>query len=211
MANTFQYLCDSQLYMPVWLGSCNQALVRPQSRCAMKGLFFKQVINIKIRRLWVKPIICHHVVCGCCSVAKLCPSLCDPMNCSTQALLSFTISRSLLRFMSVLFIHLWLFIHHSQWCYLTVSSSAALFSFCFQSFPASGSFFTSGGNSIGVSASAPVLLVNIQGGFLWRLIGLISLLSKGLSRIFSSTTIWKYSFSSLLNGPIYGIYLSVCI
>ena len=113
--------------------------------------------------------------------------------------------------MSVLFIHLWLFIQHSQWCYLTISSSAALFSFCFQSFPASGSFFTSGGNSIGVSASASVLPVNIQGWSPWRLIGLISLLSKGLSRIFSSTTIWKYRFSSLLNGPIYGIYLSVCI
>ena len=58
----------------------------------------------------------------------------------------------------------------SLWCYITISSSAALFSFCLQSFPASGSFpmswlFTSGGQTIGASASATVLPVNIQGWF----------------------------------------------
>ena len=120
---------------------------------------------------------CHHVVC-CCSVAKLCPSLCDPVDCSTQVPLSFTVSRSLFRLMSVLFIHLWLFIQHSQWCYLTISSSTLPFSFCFQSFPASGSFpinqlFTSGGQSIGASAS--VLPKNIQGWFPFGLTGVISL------------------------------------
>ena len=72
----------------------------------------------------------------------------------------------------------------SWWCYLTISSSAALF-FCFQSFPASGSFpisrlFASGGQSIGVSALASVLPVNIQGWFPLELTGLISLQSKGL-------------------------------
>ena len=71
----------------------------------------------------------------------------------------------------------------SQWCYLTISSSAAPFSFCFQSFPASGSFpmsllFVSGGQSTGASASASVLPMNIQDWFPLGLTGLISLLSK---------------------------------
>ena len=85
----------------------------------------------------------------------------------------------------------------SQWCYLTISSSATPFSFCLPSFPASGSFpvswfFTSGGQSIGVSASASVFQMNIQGWFPWGLTGLISLLSKGFSRVFSSTTVQKH-------------------
>ena len=66
-------------------------------------------------------------------------------------------------------------------------------------FPASGSFpgsqfFTSGAQSIGVSASASVLPMNIQGWFLLGLTGLISLLSKGLSRVFSGPTVWKHQF-----------------
>ena len=82
----------------------------------------------------------------------------------------------------------------SWWCYSTIWSSAASFSSCLQSFPASGSFpvsqlFTSGGQSIGASASASVLPVNIQGWFPFGLTGWISLQSKGLSRVFSSTTI----------------------
>ena len=86
----------------------------------------------------------------------------------------------------------------SQWCYLTISSSATRFSFYLQSFPTSGSFplswlFTSGGQSIGASASAWVLLMNIQGWFQPGLTGLI-LLSKGISRVFSSITVWKHQF-----------------
>ena len=89
----------------------------------------------------------------------------------------------------------------SWWCYLTISSSGTLFSFCPQSFSASGSFpeswlFVSGGQSIGVSASVSVFPMNIQVWFPIGLIGLISLQSKGLSRVFSSTTIWKYQFFS---------------
>ena len=84
-----------------------------------------------------------------------------------------------------------------QWWYLTISSSAAPFSFCLQSFPASDSFpvsllFTSGGQSIGVSAS--VLPMNILGWFPLGLIDLISLQSKGLSRVFSNTTVRKHQF-----------------
>ena len=88
--------------------------------------------------------------------------------------------------------------HLSQWCYLTISSTAAPFSSCPQSFSASRSFpmswfFTSGGQCIGASASASLLPVNIQGWFILWLTGLVSLLSKGHSRVFSST-IWKHLF-----------------
>ena len=87
----------------------------------------------------------------------------------------------------------------SQWCYLTISSSATPLFFCLQSFSASGSFPMSLLSatviqSTGVSASASVLPMNILGWFPLRLTGLISLQSKGLSRVFSSTTILKHHF-----------------
>ena len=83
---------------------------------------------------------------------------------------------------------------HFQLCYPTISSSVTPFSSCPQSFPASGSFpvsrlFASGGQSIGAWAS--VLPVTIRGWFPLGLTGLISLQSKGLTRVFSSTAIWK--------------------
>ena len=76
-------------------------------------------------------------------------------------------------------------------------SHPVILSSCLQSFPASGSFpmsqfFTSGGQSIGVSALASVLPMNIEVWFPLRLTGLISLQFKGLPRVFSSTTVWKY-------------------
>ena len=84
-------------------------------------------------------------------------------------------------------------------CHPTILSSAIPISSCLQSFPASRSFpmsqlFVSGGQSIGVSASASVLPMNIQDWFPLGLTGLISLGSKGLSRVFSSTTIQKHQF-----------------
>ena len=86
----------------------------------------------------------------------------------------------------------------SRWCHPTISSSVLPFS-CLQTFPASGSFpiiqfFTSGGHSIGVSASASVLPMNIQDWFLLGWTSWISLLSKGLPRVFSNTTIQKHQF-----------------
>ena len=89
----------------------------------------------------------------------------------------------------------------SRWCIPTISSSAVPFTFCLQSFPASGSFlmnqfFPSGGQSIGVSISASVLPMNIQDWFPLGWTGLISLQSKGLSRIFSNTTVKKHQFFS---------------
>ena len=90
----------------------------------------------------------------------------------------------------------------NRWCHPTISSSVTPFSYCPQSFPASGSFpmswlFESGGQSIGTSALATVLPKNIQGWFPLGLIGLISLHSKGLSRVFSNTAVQKFQFFSI--------------
>ena len=100
----------------------------------------------------------------------------------------------------------------SWWCHPIFSSSVVLFSSCPQSFPASGSFpmsqfFTSsGGQSIGVSASASILLMNIQDWFPLGLTGLISLESKGLSRVFSNTTAQKPSI--FLHSAFFMVQLS---
>ena len=85
----------------------------------------------------------------------------------------------------------------NRWCHPTISSSVAPFSSCLQYFPASGTFlmsqrFTLGGQSI--RASASVLPMNIQNWFPLGLTSLISLLSKGLSRVFSSATVLKHKF-----------------
>ena len=86
-----------------------------------------------------------------------------------------------------------------QWCHPTISSSVVPFSSCPQCFPASGSFqmsqlFSSGGQSIGVSASTSVLPMNTQDWSPLGWIGWISLQSKGLSRVFSNTTVQKHQF-----------------
>ena len=87
----------------------------------------------------------------------------------------------------------------SHWCHPTISSPVVPFSSCLQYFPASGSFpmsqlFTSGGQSIGASASASVFPVNIQDWFPLGLTGLISLQCKGLSRVFSNTIVQRHQF-----------------
>ena len=87
----------------------------------------------------------------------------------------------------------------SQWCHPTISSSVTPFSSCPQPFPASGSFqmsqlFTSGGQSIGVSASISVLPMNTQDWSPLGWTGWISLQSKGLSRVFSNTTVQNHQF-----------------
>ena len=87
----------------------------------------------------------------------------------------------------------------SRWCHPTISSSVIPFSSCLQTFPASGSFqmsqfFTSGGQNIRVSASTSVLPMNTQDWSSLGWTGWISLLSKGLSRVFSYTTIQKHQF-----------------
>ena len=112
-----------------------------------------------------------------------------PWTAALQASLSFTITHSLLKFMSIEFSDA-----------IQPSRPLITFSFCLQSLPASGSFpmiqlFASGGQSIGVSASASVLPMNVQGWFLLGLTGMI-LQSKGLWRVFSSTTVWRHQFFS---------------
>ena len=89
----------------------------------------------------------------------------------------------------------------SQWCHPTISYSVVPFSSRLQSFPASGSFqmsqfFTSGGQSIGVSTSTSVLPMNIQDWFPLEWTGLISFLSKERSRVFSNITVQKHQFFS---------------
>ena len=126
-------------------------------------------------------------ICTVSSVAQSCLTLCDLMDarppcpsptpgaCSNSCLLSW-------------------------WCHPTISSYVVPFT-CLQSIPAWQSFqlshfFTSGGQSIGVSASASLLPMNILDWFPLRWTGLISLKSKGLSKVFSNTTVQKYQFFS---------------
>ena len=116
-----------------------------------------------------------------------------PRTEAHQASLSLTNRWSLLKLMSITLV----------WCHSTISSSVIPFSSHLQFFPASGSlsmsqFFTSGGQSIGVSASALVLPMNAQDWFPLGLTGWISLLSKSLSRVFSNTTVQKHQFFSFL-------------
>ena len=123
----------------------------------------------------------------CNSVTQSCPN-CNPMDCSMPGLpvhyqfLGFTQTCPL-----------------SWWCHPTISSSVVSFTHHVQSFPASGSFqmsqfFTSGGQSIEVSASASILPMNIQDWVPLGWTGWISLQSKGLSRVFSHTTVQKHQF-----------------
>ena len=111
---------------------------------------------------------------------------CDPMDCSTPG---FPVHH---QFPESTKTHL----HWVGDAIQTISPSVVPFSSCLQSFPASGSFqmsqlFSSGGQSIGVSAAASVLLMNIQDWFPLGLAGLICLQSKGLSRVFSNNTVQK--------------------
>ena len=140
-----------------------------------------QVWNTIKNIMWITVFIC------CCSAVQPCPTLCDPLDCSMPG---FPILHHLVEFAQTLF---------SQWCHPVISSSVPPFSSCPQSFPASGSFpmsllFASGGQGIGISASASVLPMNIQDWFPLGLTDLISLLFKGLSKIFFSTTVQKHQF-----------------
>ena len=126
----------------------------------------------------------------CCLVTQSCLTFCDPVDCSTPGL---SVPHHLPKFAQV-----------HRWCHPAISSSETLFSFCPQSFPASGTFpvsqlFASDDQNTGVSASASVLPMSTQGSFPLRLTGLISLLSKGLSGVFSSTTVQMHQFFGTLH------------
>ena len=134
----------------------------PGESCGQRSLAGYGVIKSWTRLKWLSTHA-HTLLLFCCSVAKLCSTLCDCMECSTPGF-------------PVLYY------------YLTIPSSVALFSFCLQSFPASASFpvswpSPSGSQSIGASTSASVLPMNIQDWFPLRLTGLISLQSRGLSSL----------------------------
>ena len=124
--------------------------------------------------------------CCCCAVTESFPTLCNPMDCSMPGI---PVLHYLLEFAQT----------HVHWFGDTIQPSHSLlplYSSCPQSFPASESFpmsllLPSSGQSIGASAS--VLPMNIQDWFPLGFTGLI-LMSKGLSRVFSSTTIWKHQF-----------------
>ena len=122
------------------------------------------------------------------SVAQLCLTLCNPVDCSNQGL---PVHHQLPELTQT----------HVHWFSDAIQPSHPVvpFSSCLQSFLASRSFqmsqlFASGGQSIGVPASASVRPVNIQGQIPLGLTGLISVLSNRLSRVFSNTTIWKHQF-----------------
>ena len=124
------------------------------------------------------------------SVIQSCPTLCNSMDCSTPGLCSSPTPRVYSNSCQL-----------NQWCHPTISSSVIHFSSRLQAFPASGSFprsqiFPSGGQSIGVSASASVLPMNTQDWSPLGWTGLISFQSKGLSRVFSNTTVQKHQFFS---------------
>ena len=128
------------------------------------------------------------VIVHCCSVAQSCPTLCDPMNCSTPG---FSVLHYLPEFAQT----------HVHWIYdaiqsphpLSPPSPPALNLPKHHSFPVSRPF-TSGGQSIGVSASASVLPVDIQDWSPLGWTGWISLHSKEFSRVFSNTTVQKHQF-----------------
>ena len=132
----------------------------------------------------------HFVVVQLLSCDQLCPTLSSSMDCSMPG---FPVLHYLPELAQT----------HVHWFGDAIQPSHPLtpFSSCPQCFPALGSFpvsqpFTSGGQSIGASASALVLPMNTQGWFSLGLTGLISLLSKGCPRVFPSTTVWKHQFFS---------------
>ena len=122
------------------------------------------------------------------SVAQFCPTFWDPIDAELQASCPSPTPKVYSNSCP-----------SSQWCHPTISSSIVSFSSRLQSSTPSGSFpmsqfFTSGGQSIGISASASVLPMNIQDWSPLGWTGLISLKSKGLSRVFSNPTVQKHQF-----------------
>ena len=142
------------------------------------GILFKNIIMRALKKMWSCNIQFS-------LVAQTFLTLCDPMDCSTPSL---PVHNQLHEFTQI----------HVHWVGDGISSSVVPFSSHLQTFPVSGSFqmshfFTLGGQSIGVSASASVLPMNIQDWFPSGWTGWISLLSMGISRVFSNTTVQKHN------------------
>ena len=145
------------------------------------------LLLVSVRKLHSVSSCCY----CCCSVAKSCETVHDPVDCSTPG---FPVPHNLPEFVQI----------HVHWVNDTIQSFHPLLfpsSLAFNLSSASGSFpmsqfFSSGGQSIGVSASASVLPMNIQDWSPLRWTGWIFLHSKGLSRVFSNTTVQKHQFFS---------------
>ena len=134
--------------------------------------------------LWKVLHLCLSFISCCFSVIQLCLAICNPMDCGMPGS---SVLHYLPEFAQIHVLELVMLSDHLILCHPL--------SFCLQSFPASGSFpvswlFASGGQSIGASSS--VLPMNIQDWYSLGLTSLISLLSKGLSRVFSSTIVQKH-------------------
>ena len=135
-----------------------------------------------------------HFVSFYCSVAKSCPTLCDPMDCTTPG---FPVLLYLPEFAQT---HVHSFGDAIQPSYPLASSSPPVLNLsqCQGVFPWVSRLFASAGQNIGASASASVLLMNIQGWFPLGLTGLICLQFKGLSRVVFITTVQKHQFFGTL-------------
>ena len=158
------------------------------SKCPLDGL---PAMTQAIRSVIYK--ISHPTLDWCCSVAKLCLTFCDPMDCSMPG---FPVFHSLSEFAQTQ-------CPLNRWWHLIISSSATLFSFCLQSFPASGSFpmsqfFESGGQSTGASASGSILPMNVQGWFPLGLTGLFSLLDNSRKKeLIRRTWVFHYNHQKM--------------
>ena len=131
---------------------------------------------------YLKPFM---VCSGCCSVTQSCPTLCDPVDCTTPGFPVLHVSRSLLMSIELVMASSYLILCRPLLLTPSVFPSIRVFS---------NLSFASAGQSSGASAS--VLLLNIQDRFPLGFTGLISLQPKGLSRVFSNTTVQKHQFFS---------------
>ena len=161
-------------------------------QCNEESVFDKKDEDVPQEMMSALPAFClfYSQLCCCfCSLTKSCLILCDPRDCSMARLPCPSPSPGVCSNSCP----------SSWWCHPTISSSAVPFSSCPQSFPASvpfpiSQFFTSGGQSIGVSASTSVLPMNTKDWSPLGWTGWLSLQSKGLSRVFDNTTVQKHQF-----------------
>ena len=173
--------------------SYNSIIIKKKTSSQKMGRRPKQVFLQRQMVNWHMKRCSNLLIIQFSSVAQSCPTLCDPMNRSMPGLPVPHKLASLLKLMPIKWCH--------QWCHPAISSSVIPLSSCPQSFPVSRSFpmsqlFAWGGQSIGVSASASVLPIYTQDWSPLGWTGWISLQSKGLSRVFSNTTVQKHQFFS---------------
>ena len=158
----------------------------PNTECGVESSFLSTFLKCCFTSFWPLLFLVRNLYLFelFSSVVQSCPTLCNPMDCSTSGL---PVHHQLLELTQT-------HVHGVGDAIQPTHPLSPSFSSCLQSFPASGSFlmsqfFASGGQSVGVSASASVLPMNIQDWFPLGWTGWICLQSKGLSRVFSNTTV----------------------